>query len=247
MKPATSSRPCIESAASWSAAIQPSVRSSSAATSRAAQVEAHHLVEVRGGLVGREAQVGGADLDELAARAQAGQRQRRIGAAGDHQVQLRREMVEQEGHPVVDVAGVDDVVVVEHQHDIVRDGAELVEQRGEDRFDRRRLRRLQERERARADAAAPPSAARRSGSVQKDAAMVVALVEREPRRGPSTVGSGVASHSASSVVLPKPAGAETSVSFDSAPRFRRSLSADAAPARGAAWGRRAWSRAAGWP
>lgn len=35
MKLATSSRPCIESAASWSAAIQPSVRLSNAATSPA--------------------------------------------------------------------------------------------------------------------------------------------------------------------------------------------------------------------
>ena len=51
------------------------------------QVQAHHLVEVGRRLVGREAQVGGADLDQLAARAQAGQRQRRIGPAGDHQVQ----------------------------------------------------------------------------------------------------------------------------------------------------------------
>ena len=121
MKPATSSRPCIESAASWSAAIQPSVRPSSAATSRAVSCQAHRLVEVRRGLVGREAQVGGADLDQLAARSQAGQRQRRIGAAGDHQVHLRGQMVEQEGHPVVDVARVDDVVVVEHQHDVVRE------------------------------------------------------------------------------------------------------------------------------
>ena len=44
------------------------------------QVQPHHLVEVRGGLVGREAQVGGTDLDELAPRAQASQRQRRVGA-----------------------------------------------------------------------------------------------------------------------------------------------------------------------
>ena len=35
---------------------------------------------------------------------------------------------------------------------------------------------------------------------------------------------GAASHSASSVVFPKPAGAETSVSFDSAPWFKRSVS-----------------------
>ena len=84
------------------------------------QLQAHHLVEVRRGLVGREAQVGGADLDQLAARSQPGQRQRRIGAAGDHQVQPRRQVVEQERHPLVDVARVDDVVVVEHQHDVAR-------------------------------------------------------------------------------------------------------------------------------
>ena len=30
------------------------------------QVESHHLVEVRRGLVGREPQIGGADLDEFA-------------------------------------------------------------------------------------------------------------------------------------------------------------------------------------
>ena len=122
MKPATSSRPCIESAASWSAAIHPSVRPSSAATSRAVRCQAHHLVEVRGGLVGREAQVGGADLDQLAARPQPGQRQRRVGAAGDHQVQPRGQVVEQERHPLLDVARVDDVVVVEHQHDVARRG-----------------------------------------------------------------------------------------------------------------------------
>ena len=84
------------------------------------QVQPHHLVEVRRGLVGSEAQIGGADLDQLAARSQAGQRQRRVGAGGDHQVDLRRQVLQQERHPAVDVARVDQVVVVEHQHDVVR-------------------------------------------------------------------------------------------------------------------------------
>ena len=84
------------------------------------QVQAHHVVEVGRGLVGREAQIGGADLDEFAATPQASQRQRRVGAAGDHQVHLRREVLQQEGHPVLHLACVDDVVVVEHQHDVVR-------------------------------------------------------------------------------------------------------------------------------
>ena len=51
------------------------------------QRQPHHVVEVGRGLVGGEAQVGGADLDQLAAGPQPGQRQRRVGAAGDHQVQ----------------------------------------------------------------------------------------------------------------------------------------------------------------
>jgi len=52
-----------------------------------------------------------------------------------------RQMVKQEGHPSVDVVRVNDVVVVEHQHDlVVRDGTELIEQQCEDCFDRRGLR-----------------------------------------------------------------------------------------------------------
>ena len=103
------------------------------------EIQPHHLVEVGGGLVGREAQVGGADLDELAPRPQAGQRQRRVGAGGDHQVDLWGQVLQQERHPVLDVGRVDHVVVVEHQHDVARHRAELVEQRGEDRLDRRWL------------------------------------------------------------------------------------------------------------
>ena len=62
------------------------------------QVQAHAVVEVRRGLVGGEPQVGGPDLDQLAPGAQPGQGQRRVGPAGDHQVDLRREVLEQEGH-----------------------------------------------------------------------------------------------------------------------------------------------------
>ena len=115
------------------------------------EIQPHHLVEVRGGLVRREAQIGGADLDELAPRPQAGQRQRRIGAGGDHQVDLWGQVLQQERHPVIDVVRVDHVVVVEHQHDVVRHRAELVEQRGEDRLDRRRLGPLQKGQRTCAD------------------------------------------------------------------------------------------------
>ena len=96
------------------------MRPSSAATSAARQIQAHHLVEVRRGLVGREPQIGGADLDEFATCSQAGQRQRADRHGWRSPVHPRRQMVEQERHPVLDVASVDDVVVVEHQHDLVR-------------------------------------------------------------------------------------------------------------------------------
>ena len=183
MNPATSSRPCIESAASCSAAIHPSVRPSSAATSAAVSCEAHHLVEVRRSLVRREPQVSGPDLDQLAARPQPGQRQRRVSATGDHQVQPRRQVVEQERHRVVDLAGLDQVVVVEHQHDVAAGRAEVVEQRREHQLDRGRLRRGQELQLVRAD----PGRHRpqRGDHVGPEGhRVVVAGVERQPRSRP---------------------------------------------------------------
>ena len=101
------------------------------------QLQLHHLVQVRGGLLGREAQIRRADLDELATPAPATERQRRVGAGGDHQVHLWRQVLNEECHPVLDVVRIDDVVVVEHQHDVARQPAEVVEQRGKDRCDRR--------------------------------------------------------------------------------------------------------------
>ena len=98
------------------------------------------------------------------------------------------------------------------------DGAEVVEQRGEHRFDRRRLGRLQQRQRARADPwRHRPQRGDHVGPEGRG--IVVARVERQPRGGPliGRRGRSAASHSASSVVLPKPAGAETSINFDAAP------------------------------
>ena len=86
MKPVTSDRPCIDSAASCSAAIHPSVRPSSTATSRAVRSRPINSWRYAAASSGREPQICGADLDQFATRPQASQRQRRIGAAGDHQV-----------------------------------------------------------------------------------------------------------------------------------------------------------------
>ena len=148
---------------------------------RRRQFEPHHAVEVRRGLVGREAQVGGADLDEFAPPAQPRERQRGIGAAGEHQVDLRGKVLQQMGHSVLDLARLDDVVVVEHQDDVVRDCVEVVQQGVEDRLDGR-LMRLQERVRTRGD---PGRCCLERGDKvwPEQPGIVVALVERKPRRG----------------------------------------------------------------
>ena len=83
------------------------------------QVQAHRVVEVGGGLVGGEPQVGGTDLEQLAPSAKARQRQRRIGPTAEHQVDLRRQVLQQERHGLVQLRRLDDVVVVEHQHDVI--------------------------------------------------------------------------------------------------------------------------------
>ena len=67
------------------------------------QLQSHHFVEIGRGFVEREAKIGGPDLDEFAAGSEARQRQRRVGPAGDDQPDLRREVLHQVGHPVVDV------------------------------------------------------------------------------------------------------------------------------------------------
>ena len=222
MKPLTSSRPWSESAASCSAAIHPSVRSSRTATSVGGEIQAGRLVEVRGGLVGGEAQVGGPDLDQFAAHPPPGQRQIGVGAGADHDVHVGRKVLQQEGHALADLVIVDQVVVVEHQPHLIRRGGQLVEQRGEHQFGRHRggreeLQRTRTRRRARRAGARSP---RRSRTTRVRCPRRRARAT--PRTGPPRLPP--ASHAARSVVLPNPAGADTSVSLASAPRPSRSRS-----------------------
>ena len=67
---------------------------------------------------------------------QRGEGERGIGAGDDHQAELRREVLEQERHGVVDLGGGDDVVVVEHQDDVLRRGLEIVDQCRDDGLQR---------------------------------------------------------------------------------------------------------------
>ena len=77
-------------------------------------------------------QVGGSDLDELAPRPQPGERPRRVGSAGDDQVQLLGEMLEEEQHRLVYGEGLDHVVVVEHQRHIVAEASHVVGEGADD-------------------------------------------------------------------------------------------------------------------
>ena len=119
MKPATSSRPCIDSPASWIAAIQPSVRASSAATSGA--VSASPMTPLRyaaasAGVKRRSAARISTSSPRARSRASGSAR---VGAGGDDEVHVA---------PAGGRAGtpsrawtsrrVDRVVVVEHQHDV---------------------------------------------------------------------------------------------------------------------------------
>ncbi len=70
-----------------------------------------------GGLGRGEAQVDGSQFGQLAPGAQSGQGQRGILTGGDDQVQLRRQVLDQEGQRIVHRLCVEDVVVVEDEDD----------------------------------------------------------------------------------------------------------------------------------
>ena len=91
------------------------------------QGQFHRVVQVLGGLGCREAQVGRSDLEQIAVCPQRSERERRIGPGGDHQTELRWEVLEQERDRVVDLGRVDHVVVVEHQDDVLRSSLEIVD------------------------------------------------------------------------------------------------------------------------
>ena len=130
-------------------------------------------------LVGGEAQVGRADLGQLPPRAQTGQRERRIGPAGDDQVQSGRGVVEQERERGVDRRRRDRVVVVEDQGHVAVLGGDPVQHRDEDRLDRRRRRGAQQPHGRRADPGA--GTLERGGDVPPEArGVVVARVEGDP-------------------------------------------------------------------
>ena len=137
---ATSRRPWRETAINCSPAIQPSVLDWRAATSPGLRSRFITSVQERPGFLQGEEELGAADLDQLIARSQPAQGQRRIGAGHDDQVKLRRQIPEEEGDGVVNRRGLDQVVVVQDEDQVVLQVAQVVEERGQDCPGRRGLR-----------------------------------------------------------------------------------------------------------
>ena len=96
------------------------------------QVELKYVVQEGGRLGGAEPKCVGPDLAEVAARAKASERQRRVGPARDHEPQRGRQTLHEVGRLLVELAVRDRVVVVEHQGDRIRQTGEVVDQQRQD-------------------------------------------------------------------------------------------------------------------
>ena len=79
----------------------------------------------------------------LARHPQAPKRKRRIGPARDRQLQVRRQATEQKRDRVMYCLVPDQVVVIQNEDEMFRDGADFIEQGRQHRFDWRWLRGLQ--------------------------------------------------------------------------------------------------------
>ena len=113
----------------------------------------------------------------------------------------------------MDALGVDEVVVVEDEVKLAREGGHLVDERRYQRLDPRRLGRAQRGQDALPEPLLLDGPPERGDEVREKASrIVVSLVQREPGYG-TPPPTRFSTHLPSSVVLPKPAGAETSVSL----------------------------------
>ena len=156
------------------------------------------------------------DLDQVPAGAQPRHPQRRVRPGRDHQLDPLRAVPQELGEQRTDLGGLRAVVVVEDEHQVVVATGQRVEQ---------------PRHRDVADPAGPcphrghrgtGDAGLHAGQRRRDVApeplrLAVPGVERHPGE---PAGRSVCAHSASSVVLPNPAGAETSVRLRPPPARR---------------------------
>src|SRR5215217_8099947 len=106
--------------------------------------ESHHTFQEGSSLLYGEAQLGGSDLGHLVPRAQLGEGKGWIRAAGDDEVSVPWQVLQQERGSLMDGPGVDHVVVVEDYGDLlVPYVGQLVDQSSHYRLDRGELRQTQ--------------------------------------------------------------------------------------------------------
>ena len=145
------------------------------------EVEAGDVVEVGRHLREREAEVGRADLDELAAGPQPRQRQVGVGSRAQEHVDVRGQVLDEVGDVVRDRGRVGEVVVVQDEVDPAGDGLERVEERGDDRAGVRR-RRLEQGQHPGADSGHCSVESRHDVGPERPGVLLRRL-ERDPRDG----------------------------------------------------------------
>ena len=100
-------------------------------------VEPQLLVEQEFGLLLREGELPGAELVQLPHGPESPQRQRRVGAATDDEVNVLGETLHEEGNGLVGLYLGYELIVIEHQHNPTGQLGELVYEHGERRPDER--------------------------------------------------------------------------------------------------------------
>ena len=102
-----------------------------------------------------------------------------ILTGGDHQMQRWRQVLEQEGEGMVNWFGIHNMVVVQDEHEMVRDGIDFIEQGRQRRFDCRRLMGLKRSQHTCADIRRDRLQSRDQVS-QKAVGVVIAFIQRQP-------------------------------------------------------------------
>ena len=146
---------------------------------------ASRFPQQRGRLLSGKSQIAAAQLGKLPGRPQPCQRQRRIGPAGQHQVHARGHVLEQEQERLVHLRGVDQVIVVENQQQLILAGlgGQLVDQRRHQPLERCWCRRAHQRAHPLADTR-PRPVQRRHRVPPKPCRVIVASVQRQPGHRP---------------------------------------------------------------
>ena len=144
------------------------------------QLQPHHLVEEHLRFIGGEPEVRRPHLDELATRTQTRQRERRVGPSAHRQRDLRRQVLQEEGHRLMHGGPVDHVVVVERHHHGTGKDVEIVDQADQDGLGWRGAAGLQQGERV--DTSLGFGGLNRGHEVgQEHSEIGVARVESQPR------------------------------------------------------------------